>query len=123
MMYYARTNTADPRVGLITVGEYLTDAQAKALGKEMLDALVERGVLGIERDGAQPVPVETENNGADGENNSADGENNGAELAEDAPEDDGEEDGAPELSVSDVIVNDAEDAAKPAPRKTRRNSK
>ena len=123
MMYYARTNTADPRVGLITVGEYLTDAQAKALGKEMLDALVERGVLGIERDGAQPVPVETENNGADGENNSADGENNGAELAEDAPEDDGEEDGVPELSVSDVIVNDAEDAAKPAPRKTRRNSK
>ena len=123
MMYYARTNTADPRVGLITVGEYLTDAQVKALGKEMLDALVERGVLGIERDGAQPVPVETENNGADGENNSADGENNGAELAEDAPEDDGEEDGVPELSVSDVIVNDAEDAAKPAPRKTRRNSK
>ena len=106
-------------MGLITVGEYLTDAQVKALGKEMLDALVQRGVLGIERDGAQPVPVETENNGADGENNSADGENNGAELAED----DGEEDGAPELSVSDVIVNDAEDAAKPAPRKTRRNSK
>ena len=105
MVYYAKVNTADPRVGLITVGEYLTDAQASALGEDLLEKLVARGVLG--RDA-----------GSDG----ADNANNGA--AEDAPEDESDDgDGMPELSVSDVVVNDAEDAAKPAPRKTRRNSK
>lgn len=115
MVYYAKVNTADPRVGLITVGEYLTDAQASALGEDLLEKLVARGVLG--RDAGS--------DGVDGANSSEDnGENNCAELAEDVSEgesDDG--DGMPELSVSDVVVNDAEDAAKPAPRKTRRNSK
>lgn len=112
MVYYAKVNTADPRVGLITVGEYLTDAQASALGEDLLEKLVARGVLG--RDAGS--------DGADNANNGADNANNGA--AEDAPEDESDDgDGMPELSVSDVVVNDAEDAAKPAPRKTRRNSK
>lgn len=119
MVYYAKVNTADPRVGLITVGEYLTDAQASALGEDLLEKLVTRGVLGRDAgsDGANNA-----NNCADNANNGADNANNGA--AEDAPEDESDDgDGMPELSVSDVVVNDAEDAAKPAPRKTRRNSK
>lgn len=121
MVYYAKVNTADPRVGLITVGEYLTDAQASALGEDLLEKLVARGVLGRVFDGEQPVHAEAGSDGVDGANSS---EDNCAELAEDAPEDESDDgDGMPELSVSDVVVNDAEDAAKPAPRKTRRNSK
>lgn len=123
MVYYAKVNTADPRVGQITVGEYLTDAQASALGEDLLEKLVARGVLG--RD-AGSDGTNNANNGADNANNGANNANNGAaeDAPEDAPEDENDDgDGMPELSVSDVVVNDAEDAAKPAPRKTRRNSK
>ena len=101
MMYYAKVNTADPRVGLITVGEYLTDAQASALGEDLLEKLVARGVLG--RDA-----------GSDG----ADNANNGA--AEDAPEDTSDDgDGVPELNVADVVVNDAQSEAPKGRRKNK----
>lgn len=120
-MYYAKTNTADPRVGLITVGEYLTDAQEKALGEDLLNALVQRGVLGVERDGAQPVPAETGNDGADGENNSADGENNSENNGENNGADGEDAEDAPELDIADVAVVEAAEA--PAANRGRRKSK
>ena len=46
MLYFAKVNTADPRIGLITTGEMLTQKQANALGQEKIDELVRRGVLG-----------------------------------------------------------------------------
>ena len=108
MMYYAKVNTADPRVGLITVGEYLTDAQASTLGEDLLEKLVARGVLG--RDAGS--------DGADNANNGADNANNGA--AEDAPEDTSDDgDGVPELNVADVVVNDAQSEAPKGRRKNK----
>ena len=108
MMYYAKVNTADPRVGLITVGEYLTDAQASTLGEDLLEKLVARGVLG--RDAGS--------DGADNANNGADNANNGA--VEDALADKSDDgDGVPELNVADVVVNDAQSEAPKGRRKNK----
>ena len=45
MKYCARYNTADPKIGFVSVGEVLTDKQAEALGKEKIDELVKDGLL------------------------------------------------------------------------------
>ena len=108
MMYFAKVNTADPRVGMITVGEYLTDAQASALGEDLLEKLVARGVLG--RDAGS--------DGADNANNCADNVNNGANNG--TPEDESDDgDGVPELNVADVVVNDAQSEAPKGRRKNK----
>lgn len=46
MKYYAKVNTAAPGVGLVTVGEVLTERQAAALGEEKIAELIRDGVLG-----------------------------------------------------------------------------
>lgn len=115
MMYFAKVNTADPRVGMITVGEYLTDAQASALGEDLLEKLVARGVLGRDAgsDGADNA-----NNCADNANNGADNTNNGANNG--TPEDESDDgDGVPELNVADVVVNDAQSEAPKGRRKNK----
>lgn len=45
MKYYAKTNTADPRVGFLSVGCVLTEEEAGKLGEEKIRELVARGVL------------------------------------------------------------------------------
>ena len=45
MKYYAKTNTADPRVGFISVGYVLTEEEAGKLGEDKVNELVARGVL------------------------------------------------------------------------------
>ncbi|MBR3740571.1 MAG: hypothetical protein IKN04_08935 [Clostridia bacterium] len=45
MKYCARYNTADPRIGFVSVGEILTDEQARMLGKDKIAELVNDGVL------------------------------------------------------------------------------
>jgi len=45
MKYYAKTNTADPRVGFISVGYVLTEEEAGKLGEEKIRELAARGVL------------------------------------------------------------------------------
>ena len=45
MQYYAKTYTADPKTGLLTPGEYLTEAQVAALGEDRIADMVKRGIL------------------------------------------------------------------------------
>ncbi|MBQ6960865.1 MAG: hypothetical protein IJP78_07820 [Clostridia bacterium] len=64
MKYSAKYNTADPKIGFVSVGEVLTDAQVKALGQEKIDELVKGGLLIEMRDApkaetAAPVQEET----------------------------------------------------------------
>lgn len=60
MLYYAKTNTAHPKVGFITKGEVLTGEQAARLGDELLKRMTENGVLGmmIESESTEPVTLE-----------------------------------------------------------------
>lgn len=96
MTYYAKTNTADPRVGFIGRGEVLTEKQAGALGENKLEELLKRGVLG-RMDDAEPTPEPA----ADAE---------AAEAEADAPDgtdepDDGEE--LPRLDITDDMVGES----------------
>lgn len=47
MQYYAKTYTADPKTGLLTPGEFLTEAKVAALGEDRIANMVERGVLAV----------------------------------------------------------------------------
>jgi len=47
MRYYAKTYTADPKVGLLTPGEFLTDNQVAALGEDKIAEMAARGILGV----------------------------------------------------------------------------
>jgi len=47
MRYYAKTYTADPKVGLLTPGEFLTDNQVDALGEDKIAEMAARGILGV----------------------------------------------------------------------------
>ncbi len=110
MKYYAKTYTADPKTGLLTPGEFLTEEQAAALGKERLTEMVKRGVLcAVGSDNAkaqtlaksddQDKPAADEDPDADdAEGDAGDGDNN---TADDDP--DGEEEELPELDGAGAI--------------------
>lgn len=107
MKYYAKTNTATPATGFITVGEVLTEKQAETLGEEKLRELVERGVLGATGESPRrPEPPAVEN-AEPAEDAEAEPEAEIAEMAEDA------EDELPALDAGDVI----EDEPPAAPKK------
>jgi len=102
MQYYAKTNTASPATGFITVGEILTEKQAGALGGEKLAELVKAGVLGVcGGEGITPKAHEAEPAEATPEEPGT-VEAESAETAEEEP--DGEE--LPELDVADELVKD-----------------
>lgn len=129
MQYYAKTNTADPRTGMIHISEVLTEAQEEALGEEKLAELVQRGVLGIlggeapKKQGKatdeKPVP-ETEEELEEGAEDEDEGEpedesedESEGEAEEEGDDDAGDGEGEmPELSEDDVV--EEEKPAKPA---------
>ena len=90
MQYYAKVNTADPRIGFVSVGEMLTEDQARTLGKEKLDELTARGVLAACAASPKAAPSPAPAGGAE-------------ETPDETPEDDDE---LPELELGDDIVND-----------------
>lgn len=105
-MYAALVNTADPRIGLITVGEVLTKEQADALGAEKLQELVARGVLSALGE-SKPAAKTTEKPAA---------VQHAAQDEEDE-EDDYADDEEEELDALDVIVD--EEPKKPARKAVR----
>lgn len=107
MQYFAKTNTADPRTGFISVGEYLTEKQVEALGMEKIAELVSRGVLAATEDAPEtvsPTPADV----AESEPAIT------PELSEVNDEADDEET-LPELELAEDIVKDQPEA--PAPKK------
>ena len=117
MKYCAKTNTADPKTGFITKGEYLTDQQAEALGEEKLRDMVARGILSAE--GGSPrtaePPAEPAAEEPDAEPEAPEEpEAEDAEEADDADDAEETEDELPELDAGDVIED--EPPAKPAKR-------
>ena len=126
MQYYAKTYTADPKTGLLTPGEFLTEEQVAILGEDRIANMVERGVLAAtgdapaqteapaksekpaEKKGKKPEPVAEE----------ADAEDEDDTESEDADEDDSEaeedEDELPELDAADAIDEEEKPAEKPA---------
>lgn len=119
MQYYAKVNTADPRTGFISVGEYLTEKQVDALGTEKIAELVECGVLAASGDipeaaspalaneqGQEETPPANEQEEAPTDHN-----------ADEADESDGDEDELPELDMTEDIVNDRPEEPAPAPKK------
>lgn len=55
MTYFAKTNTADPSTGFISVGAVLTDKQVERLGAERIAAMVARGILGTKDETPKPT--------------------------------------------------------------------
>lgn len=108
MKYYAKTNTADPKTGFITKGEYLTDQQAEALGEEKLRDMVERGVLGAIGESPRATVPPTE---PPIEPKAEEPEEPEEPASDDIDGNDGDGDELPELSAGDVIVD--ETPAKP----------
>lgn len=97
MLYCAKTNTADPRTGFISVGEILSDEQTAALGEEKLRELVERGVLEALGGGKaipKPVPIRVETQIAEPEEEP---EDMGQDDADDA------DDTLPTLDAEEVL--------------------
>ena len=111
MQYYAKTNTAHPLTGFISVGEYLTDKQVEALGADLVADMVARGVLaasGEIPEAAPPSPTDTH---GQEEETFPDHDD------EEADETDGDEDELPELDMTWDIVTDQPASAAPAPKK------
>lgn len=98
MQYYAKVNTADPRIGFVSVGEMLTEDQARTLGKEKLDELTARGVLAACAASPKAAPSPAPAGGAE-----ETPDETPEETPDETPEDDDE---LPELELGDDIVND-----------------
>ncbi len=109
MTYFAKTNTADPRTGFISVGEILTDAQADALGEDKLNELVKRGVLGVS--GGAEKPKSEQATPPEGSNQITPSEKSEDNEPEDEPEEAAEDEEAegdlPTLDAEDVILDEA----------------
>ena len=106
MQYYAKVNTADPRIGFVSVGEMLTEDQARTLGKEKLDELTARGVLAACAASPKAAPSPAPAGGAEvtpDETPAETPEETPDETPDETPEDDDE---LPELELGDDIVND-----------------
>lgn len=124
MTYYAKTNTADPRTGFISVGEVLTDAQTDALGKDKLNELVERGVLGVSGGAEYSKPEQTIPPSSTESNISEDDKSDGVseESDEDEESENAEsEDDLPTLDVEAVITDKA--PTKPVTKRGGRKAK
>ena len=151
MQYYAKTYTADPKTGLLSPGEYLTEEQVAALGEERIANMVERGILAV----TGGKPAQTEENAesekpaakkpakkakaaaeepeadADPEEDEEGGDLNGEKGDADPEEDEeggdlnGEEgDGElPELDAADAIGEEEKPAEEPAKKGGRRKTK
>ncbi len=122
MQYCAKTYTGDPKTGLLTPGEILTEEQVTALGEDRIASMVERGILAVTGE----TPAQTEQ-GAKSEKPA--GKKNkkpepAAEETDAADEDDGEEseggededneEELPELDAADAICEEEKPAEKPA---------
>ena len=133
MQYYAKTYTADPKIGVISPGEYLTEEQVAALGEERIANMVKRNILAAT--GSKPAQTKES---AESEKPAAKKPAKKAkaaaeEQAQDAdPEDDdeggdlnGEEgDGElPELDAADAIGEEEKPAEAPAKKGGRRKTK
>ena len=118
MQYYAKTYTAEPKIGLITPGEFLTDEQAAILGEEKITDMVARGVLGVTSGkAAAQTPAESEEPVAPVMDANED-----ADTAAEAKENEAAEDGElPELDAAGEI-SEEEPAAKPAKKAGRRKT-
>ncbi len=116
MKYYAKTYTADPKIGLLTPGEFLTEEQVAALGKDRLMDMMARGVLcavgsnapKAEKPDDQDAPDAGEDPDVDDADGDAEEGNDGSEdgtedseARDDDPED--EEEDLPELDGAGVI--------------------
>ena len=104
MRYYAKVNTAHPRIGMLTTGEYLTEQQAEALGREKLKDLVERGVLA--EDAGRPAEPEKAAGAAQTETEEAK-----TGLPTEPPEEDESEE-LPTLDAEEVLAEKPEKTAK-----------
>jgi len=102
MQYYAKVNTADPRIGFVSVGEMLTEEQVSTLGKEKLDELTARGVLAACAASPKAAPSPAPAGGAEVTPDETPAETP-EETPDETPEDDDE---LPELELGDDIVND-----------------
>lgn len=102
MQYFAKTNTADPRIGFISVGEYLTEKQVEALGAEKVAELVARGVLAAS--GEKPTDAVSPDDAAPAEQEIE------APEARDDEETEPDDEELPELAMTEDIVNDQPEA-------------
>ena len=103
MQYFAKVNTAGPKMGFISVGEMLTDRQVEALGEEKLAELVAVGVLEEMADDPKPVSASTDTQGDDEDAHPATG-NDGDDV--DEADDDNDDEALPELEIEDELVED-----------------
>ena len=117
MKYYAKTYTGDPKIGLLTPGECLTETQAVALGEDRIADMVERGVLGVmgeapakaEAPAAPEAPAKKAAKPARKAEKPADPEEDGEEIEAEEDEDD-----LPELDGAEAIDEEETPAVKPA---------
>lgn len=131
MQYYAKTYTADPKTGLLTPGEFLTEAQVAALGEDRIANMVERGVLAVtggtpaqteapaksekpaKKKDKKPEPVtEADTEDEDEDDTDSEDEDDGDEGDDGEAEDD--EDELPELDAAGAIDEEEKPAEKPA---------
>ena len=126
MQYYAKTYTAEPKIGLITPGEFLTDEQAAILGEEKIADMVARDILGMAgKKASTPKPAESEEPVAPAEDADDDADTEEADEADDAEESAETEDGdeLPELDAAGEIGEEEEKPAeKPAKKAGRRKT-
>ena len=117
MQYYAKTYTADPKIGLITPGEFLDEKQVEKLGEEKIADMVERGILGVSRKAQAQESAKSEEPDAPVTDADED-EDTEAEAEENEAAEDGE---LPELDAAGEI-GEEEPAAKPAKKAGRRKT-
>lgn len=115
MQYYAKTYTAEPKIGLITPGEFLTEEQEAILGEEKIADMVARDILGVtgrKAPAAQEIAKSDEPPAAE-----EDADEDADTEEEDESIEEGEvSDELPELDAAGEISGD-EEPAKPAAKK------
>ena len=128
MKYCAVYNTADPKIGAVSVGEVLEDWQVKALGDSKVARLVAEGLLKKIHDAPEAesamIDDSTNEHQSNGEE-AKDDQGNEAEETEDAIEDDEEDAVIPELDDMEDIIQDQEPEAetdKPSKRGRRKKA-
>lgn len=109
MQYYAKTNTAHPDVGFISVGEYLSASQVEALGADLIADMVKRGVLSAEADAGANPPDDVSVSDYRQE-----------EEAPLTPAEEAANEEPPVLDIGDVVNDQAEQAAEKPEKNGRR---
>lgn len=133
MKYCAVYNTADPKIGAVSVGEVLEDWQVKALGDSKVAQLVAEGLL--KKIHEEPAMDATAHDGFghdhqdEGENTPAadDGASNEKADQADIGDDDDKDEGEAELpepdDLSDIVPEETEAPAVEKPNKRGRGKK